>query len=365
MSTLTELIHYCNEADPIGALMLTGEWGCGKTYLIENDLADALKDTHIIVRVSLFGMTEPKQLQDTVRQRWFEACLPVLGSLQKARNNSGGILRAINQAIKAINPLAGTAADVMVSMNALDVFPIQSEIEDLMTRGKKRVILVYDDLERVKMDPLELLGVINDYCENQGFNTIISANEEFFRKEMDTADATYHMLREKTVSQSLYHIPDFAGIIHSIISEREWPSPEYAEYLAEREDLVLDVFVSEEEEARPLLSRENGKYHNFRSLTKGMESFYRLYYHMNQEGIEIPDSCLYSFLAYFLTAKSGIHKDGKLTLEFDDSDIMRLYPEYSPDMMTEAERVWIESGLWNRDKYLKELTAIHGAAGLP
>lgn len=37
MSTLSELIHYCNEEDPIGALLLTGEWGCGKSYLIEND----------------------------------------------------------------------------------------------------------------------------------------------------------------------------------------------------------------------------------------------------------------------------------------------------------------------------------------
>ena len=47
MSTLSELIHYCNEEDPIGALLLTGEWGCGKSYLIENDLTKALeKNAH-------------------------------------------------------------------------------------------------------------------------------------------------------------------------------------------------------------------------------------------------------------------------------------------------------------------------------
>ena len=64
MSTLSELIHYCNEDDPIGAMLLMGEWGCGKTYLIENDLAEALKDTHIIIKVSLFGMNDPKALRD-------------------------------------------------------------------------------------------------------------------------------------------------------------------------------------------------------------------------------------------------------------------------------------------------------------
>ena len=64
MSTLSELIHYCNEDDPVGAMLLLGEWGCGKTYLIEKDLAGALKDTHIIIKVSLFGMNNQKALQD-------------------------------------------------------------------------------------------------------------------------------------------------------------------------------------------------------------------------------------------------------------------------------------------------------------
>lgn len=46
VSTLQELARYCNEEKHLGALLLTGEWGCGKTYLIDNDLAEALRDTH-------------------------------------------------------------------------------------------------------------------------------------------------------------------------------------------------------------------------------------------------------------------------------------------------------------------------------
>ncbi len=34
MDTLEELKYYCVEPQPVGALMLTGEWGCGKTYLL-------------------------------------------------------------------------------------------------------------------------------------------------------------------------------------------------------------------------------------------------------------------------------------------------------------------------------------------
>ena len=36
MSTLSELEYYCREENSFGALMFTGEWGCGKTYLIEH-----------------------------------------------------------------------------------------------------------------------------------------------------------------------------------------------------------------------------------------------------------------------------------------------------------------------------------------
>ena len=56
MKTLDELIYYCDEIEPVGALLLSGEWGCGKTYLIEHELKAALKDKAVVIRVSLFGM---------------------------------------------------------------------------------------------------------------------------------------------------------------------------------------------------------------------------------------------------------------------------------------------------------------------
>ena len=178
MSTLNELIHYCNENNPIGALLLTGEWGCGKTYLIEKDLTRALEKTHVIVKVSLFGITDANALRSLIRQKWFEVCTPILGQLHKAKEKSSGFLAAFNAALHAVNPLAGSAANVMVSMNMMDVLPIKAEVEDPKTLEKKRVVLVYDDLERVKMDPVQLLGVINDFCENQNFNTILVSESD-------------------------------------------------------------------------------------------------------------------------------------------------------------------------------------------
>ena len=38
MDVMKELVYYCEQDNPVGALLLTGEWGCGKTYLLDNDL---------------------------------------------------------------------------------------------------------------------------------------------------------------------------------------------------------------------------------------------------------------------------------------------------------------------------------------
>ncbi len=82
MSTLQELIRYCNEDHHLGALLLTGEWGCGKTYLIEQELAEALRATHI-VRVSLLGVDSVEALNEAIRQQWLLICTPFLGKLKQ------------------------------------------------------------------------------------------------------------------------------------------------------------------------------------------------------------------------------------------------------------------------------------------
>ena len=72
MNTLEELAYYCNESEPVGALLLTGEWGCGKTYLIENELREKLMETAVVLRISLFGIASPEDIQAAVKGVWFE-----------------------------------------------------------------------------------------------------------------------------------------------------------------------------------------------------------------------------------------------------------------------------------------------------
>ena len=70
---LTEMEYYCRERQPAGALLLTGEWGGGKTYFVVNRLQPRLKDSHIFIRISLFGIRSTTELQTSIKKKWLEA----------------------------------------------------------------------------------------------------------------------------------------------------------------------------------------------------------------------------------------------------------------------------------------------------
>lgn len=361
MATLDELVHYCRSKNSVGTFMLTGEWGTGKTHLIEKELAGALKDTHVIVRVSLFGLSTVEALQKAVREKWINACSPTLGKLAKnkeqANSVNGGFFTALRTVMKSVNPVAGAAADLMVSFNVMDMIPITPEIEDMHAHERKQVVLVFDDLERSKMSLPEMIGMINEYCENQHFPTIAVTNEAYLIHSMKEDLLTYGMLKGKTVSRTVYYVPDFEKILHQIINERRWGSDAYKSYLQEKESEILSLFASGQPTPR---LRGNGmsKTHNLLVLTSTLDDFYRIFSHLKKVGVENPDKWLYSFLAYSIGWKGGIVKDGELCFNCSEEDVKAVYPMFEPEYLTEAIRNWISYGIWDREQFAGELAML-------
>ncbi len=357
-TTLEELIHYCRVSDPLGALMLTGEWGIGKTHLIEEDLAEALRDTHVIVRVSLFGMKNTEAIHTAVRNKWINGCSPVLGKLQENRQviqQNNVLINAIRGIISGVNPMAGKAADLMISMNVLDLVPVMPVIEDFKTHEVKQVVLVFDDLERCKIDPLEMMGSINEYCENQKFHTIIVTNEDYLINMIGKQNnVLYYVIKGKTVCRTINYVPDFDAIISSIIRTRTWGSKLYKAYLLSKKDEILQLFRSESyvPEAR---AKGLAKSHNLLVLTTAMDDFYRIFSHLTKAGITSPDQWFFSFLAAVFAWKGGIYKDGVLTFESEESEIGEVYPRYSPEHMYSSVRYWIVYGIWDREQFAEQL----------
>ena len=356
MSTLKELIYYCKEEHPIGALLLTGEWGCGKTYLIEKDLTEALSDSHVIVRISLFGVNSIDGLHHTVKNAWLDACMPVLGKIHGDLKDGKQYLSALTPFLKIINPMAGVSADAVLTVNSMDLIPILPEIEDPI-HGTKKVILVFDDMERSRLNQVEMLGVINEYCENKHFNTIIIANENTIIHNMQDSSIAYNEIKEKIIARTLFNDPDYPAIIHSIIHNRNWPSQKYADFLAKNENLILEVFHSESPN-RSGQKKTIHKYHNIRSLISALQNFHRIYHHMTKANLHYIERYMYSFIAYTLVSRCGIEKDGCFTMDFDYHDIQSLYPFFTHDTLPESVREWIKTGRWDKKRFLEEIQAI-------
>ena len=178
MKTVDELVYYCQECEPVGALLLSGEWGCGKTYLIEHELKDALADTSVILRISLFGMTLPEEIHAAIRFKWMEEYCRIKGI--------SNVFEKLGQGKKWLSKME-FLPEWLRGIGKTDVselFNIGKEMEGMT------VVLVFDDLERCRMSSVDVLGVINDYCENQHYHTIIVANQAKIKGQREITKIT-------------------------------------------------------------------------------------------------------------------------------------------------------------------------------
>ena len=95
---------------------------------------------------------------------------------------------------------SGKLVDVgMYRAGLYDLVAVSSQISCRQNGSitKKELVLVFDDFERSKIDKIELLGVINDYCENDGIKTILVADEEHIDGD------EYRAFKEKLISRTV------------------------------------------------------------------------------------------------------------------------------------------------------------------
>lgn len=379
MNTLEELKYYCNESQPVGALMLTGQWGCGKTYLLNNILTDTLKDTHIILRVSLFGMESIEEVKGEVKRCWLyalgESKEPISGMADKVKK-AGSVMKSVFKKTHEVMP---DPVKAILSLNPIDFIKIGSQI------GEKRVILIFDDLERANISTSDLLGCINDYCENLHINTIVVANEEKI-KSSEEDKIKYNEIKEKIIQRTIYYSPDYTTVVSSVIEnmacESDGISHIYKSFLESNrevlssmfsdsiEDIALNHFASqkyagsskEEYYAKEEKIRELFKHrpHNMRSFKCAIQDFKRIYFLLDKKQIDHKEKWLFTYLSYVLSFRAGlISESARYGTLFSDEKVSVLYPGFYDDKyITGGIKQWVRHGDWNQDLIESELECI-------
>lgn len=216
------------------AIMLSGEWGSGKSYYVKTKLKSFLEnkdnDRHKCVIVSLYELSNTSEISKAIYME--------LRTIKKSSSSE-----AANTA-KAVGKIIGkTVFNGLVSKIGFDIGDISDDdlkkvYESIDLTDK---LIVLEDIERTQIDIIELLGYINNMCENDGVKVLLVANEsellhfhmkeikkqEYGREEIEytkvySEDAQkYLKAKEKSISDTLQFHADFQETIDGIIDKFE------------------------------------------------------------------------------------------------------------------------------------------------
>lgn len=281
MQELDKIVDNYLKTDTNYALMITGDWGSGKTYYFKNTLEQLISKTPVFqdnsksykpVKVSLFGL---KSIED-IQMRILMELYPILkNSKLKLGMNLG---KAV---LKGYLKLKGLG-----ELSEIDFSNIVDK-EDLL--NLEELLICFDDLERIssniKID--ELIGYVNSLIENSNIKLIILANNE------ELKDPKFSLIKEKVIGNIIEFIPDLSVTYDSIVKAKYESFSSYQEFLKSEKELILDVFGQNTQ--------------NLRTLIFTLTYFQRIYSEVNNNFVDedyfkqIQNEILKSLLKFTLT----------------------------------------------------------------
>lgn len=226
------ILNYLENDKTGRAIMLTGEWGSGKSYYVKNTLKPFLEDKdngkHKCVIVSLYGLSDTSEISKAIYME--------LRTIKKAPSSETA------STAKAVGKIVGkTIFNGLVSKIGFDIGGISDddlqEVYESVDLTDKLIVL--EDIERTQIDIIELLGCINNMCENDGVKVLLVTNENVLlqyhiekdnKKELHKETTEYKKIysekalkylkaKEKSVADTLQFHADFQETIDSIIDK--------------------------------------------------------------------------------------------------------------------------------------------------
>ncbi len=260
------LINHLN-MNTSGALLITGEWGSGKTFYIKKVLFPKIEQEKGIIPiiVSLYGVTDKAGIATKV----FFAYLDKIGG--------GKFLSSATWAKGAHNILES----VQVLKKYIDVNKLfAASGEDLFRfLPKEGLLICFDDLERIssKINSEDFLGMVNELVENKGNKVLIIANEEVINGGIK--------FKEKTIEKTIHFNNDMSAILDSLLTNYEGQS--YQKYLSQNKDFIIKSIKSNHD--NDVIAKElRVTFANIRTLKFALEHF-RLVYEIISKSLDIKD----------------------------------------------------------------------------
>lgn len=308
--------HYIEQDQTHSAIMLSADWGTGKSHFIQHDLIphlaldkdDQFKDKekkHNCIVVSLYGLT---QLSDISKSIYLEVRTSKIKKWVSAISNKiPKRLRIASQEVISIGSgigktiLKGVAGHSGVDLNISDK-DLKKIFKSIDLSGK---LLIFDDIERTKINILEFLGYVNSLVEQDGIKVLLVTNEaEIFQFQSENVVQStegqpnlaekYRKIKEKTISDTIQFEGDNFEAIKQII--RSFNSE------------TLQAFAEDKYIKEIMRLMEEQKCYNLRSLIFACQKAKDIYEFSGKLDLEDKgfSKCIFfGIIAFSLKLKSG------------------------------------------------------------
>ncbi|MBO5630862.1 MAG: hypothetical protein J5965_17485 [Aeriscardovia sp.] len=277
-----------------GALMVSGEWGCGKTYHIEKVVMPALQqDGWNPVKVSLFGIESVNEMPLRIADNYKRPENNEVDGTKKEKKKSW--LSSFGKE-KALAKGAQFASKISWLGNFVDVETLVNNNSGLLYKliPTEKTVIILDDIERVidTIDVHTLLGAINDLVEHRGYKVVVIANNSYMQQK----DEAKLVFKEKVIEKTLVYEPDVVSIFKELCG-KNCISP-FTEFMtAQKAVKVIDPCFPSYKEDKGL----RVELHNIRILKFALAHFCKIYEvcigFLNNENKDLANSFLMSLWA--------------------------------------------------------------------
>lgn len=295
MNIKEDILQYLNRNTTTGALQIKGNWGCGKTYFVKEELFQEFlrKDKPIIpVMISLFGLNSVKDIHYSL-----------LNSYINIMNDKiGNVTDDMNRGLDYLDFKYGSDRAIF----NLHLHDEEELIYKIIPRDK--VVLILDDVERFlnESNVEELMGVINNLIENRKYKVIIIYNDDF--KKDDKSTYIKSNFKEKVIDYTIKYSPSYDEMLGIMV--KMFKCAEFENFMAK--DKVLNIFNPEN-----YPKEYKAFFNNLRIIKFILSIFYDVYLHCkNNDKAETK-------LLYYLTFIIGISIEYK-TDKIDEMDCHNL-----------------------------------------
>lgn len=238
MQQIDEVIKQYLEMNTNFSIMISGNWGVGKTYYYKNQITDLIKTTNVYndnskkykpIIISLFGIKTIDELQSQI----FLNLYPFISG--KKIKIASSIAKVIAKGILTIKGL-GEYSKILDNVNVKG--------ENLLNFNE--LVICFDDLERISenLKLEEIIGFINNLVENENAKIILIANEDKINED------NYKSLKEKVVGNTIEFQPNLKNTLDNIIAKKFSGYKTYQKFLAENENIVIDYFFKNSQNLR-------------------------------------------------------------------------------------------------------------------